>query len=96
MVIEWLAFEVAPDERDDWLQAEERHWSRFLETRPGFAGKEMWVEDGDPGRVHAVIRWESMEAWKSVSADEVRAVDTAMGRWLRKPSMRVFRVVRDC
>jgi len=94
-VIEWLTFEVNPAERDDWLEVEEQHWSRFLETRAGFAGKQMWVEDGDQVRVHAVIRWKSMEAWKSVSAAEVEAVDAAMGPWLRQPTMRVFRVVRD-
>ena len=56
----------------------------------------MWVADDDPGRVHAVIRWESMEAWDAVPRSEVAAVDKAMGEWFREASMRAFRVVRDC
>ena len=96
MVIEFLTFEVDPDELDEWLVQEERHWSRYLETRPGFAGKEMWVEEGVPGRVHAVIRWESMEAWDAVPRSEVEAADEAMGPWRREASMRAFRAVRDC
>ena len=96
MVIEFLTFEVDPAERDQWLAEEERHWSRFLETRPGYAGKEMWVEEGVPGRVHAVIRWESREAWDAVPRADVEAVDAAVGEWCREATMRAFRVVRDC
>ena len=77
MVIEFLTFEVDPSEREQWLVHEERHWSRYLEGRPGFVGKEMWVDDDDPGRVHAVIRWESMEAWDAVPASEIAT------RWTR-------------
>ena len=96
MVIEFLTFEVDPDELEEWLVQEERHWSRFLETRPGFAGKEMWVEEGATGRVHAVIRWESTAAWDAVPPSEVAAVDEAMGPWRREASMRSFRIIRDC
>ena len=95
-MIEFLTFEVDPTERDEWLAAEERHWSRYLETRPGFAGKEMWVDGDDPGRVHAVIRWESQAAWDAVPRSDVEAVDAAMGEWYREASMRAFEVVRDC
>ena len=91
-----LTFEVAEAERDQWLEVEERHWSRYLEARPGFVGKQMWVEDGDPQRVHAVIWWESMADWEAVPKPEVEATDAAMGEWLRVPVARAFRVVRDC
>ena len=56
----------------------------------------MWVEEGVPGRVHAVIRWESREAWDAVPRADVEAVDAAMGEWCREATMRAFRVVRDC
>ena len=96
MVIEFLTFEVDPAERDEWLAEEARHWSRYLESRPGFAGKEIWVDDDDPGRVHAVIRWETQQAWDDVPGADVKAVDEAMGEWFREAAMRAFRVVRDC
>lgn len=96
MVIELLTFQVADDERDDWLRVEEQVWSRFLEQQDGFVRKEMWVEAGDPDTVHAVIWWESMEQWKAIGADAVAAVDEHMGHWLREPTCRTFHVVRDC
>lgn len=95
-VVEWLTFEVAEDERHEWLAIEENVWSRFLEAQDGFLRKQMWVEDGDPGRVHAVIWWESLEKWKRITPVEVARVDERMGRFFRDCSMRVYEVVRDC
>ena len=96
MVIELLTFEVSPDERDEWLNVEERVWSRFLERQPGFVRKEMWIEDGDDSRVHAVIWWETKEQWKAIGAATVDSVDAEMGEWFREPTMREFRVIREC
>lgn len=95
-MIEFLTFEVDPGEREEWLAVEERHWSRYLESRPGFAGKEMWVDDDDPDRVHAVIRWESKQAWDAVPSADVEAVDAAMGDWCREAALRTFHQIRDC
>jgi uncharacterized protein (TIGR03792 family) len=96
MVIELLTFTVAPEDRSEWLDVEERTWSRFLEQQSGFVRKEMWIEEGDEQHVRAVIWWESMEQWKAISRETVRAVDESMGEWVRRPSMRVHHVVREC
>ena len=99
MVIELLTFQVAADERDEWLRIEEQVWSRFLEQQDGFVRKEMWVEeddDGDADTIHAVIWWESLEQWKAIGPEAVAAVDEQMGAWLREPTCRTFHVVRDC
>lgn len=95
MVIEMLRFAVDPEERSEWLEVEERTWSRFLERQPGFVRKEMWVEEGDHDHVHAVIWWESLAQWKAVGPDAVRAVDETMGSWLRRATLRTFHVVRE-
>lgn len=96
MVIEWLTFDVADDELVEWLSVEEGVWSRFLEQQPGFLRKEMWVEQGESGRVHAVIWWSSTEEWKRITPETVADVDRAMGRHWRSCTMRVFDVVRNC
>ena len=96
MIIEFLTFTVTPRERPEWLDVEERTWSRFLEEQSGFVRKEMWVEENDDEHVHAVIWWESMEQWTAVSSETARAVDESMGAWARQPTMRVHRVIREC
>ena len=95
MVIEKLTFEVRPEDRDRWLEVEERTWSRFLEKQDGFVRKEIWVEEDDDAHVHAVIWWESKDQWKAIPSSAVDAVDESMGEWLRKPTMREFHVIRE-
>ena len=95
MVIEFLTFDVDPGERDEWLTVEEATWSRFLEQQPGFVRKQMWVEEGNPGQVHAMIEWTSRAEWHAVTGEAVQAVDATMGRWVRDATCRTFDVVRD-
>jgi uncharacterized protein (TIGR03792 family) len=96
MVIEFLTFTVDPADRAVWMEVEERTWSRFLERQPGFVDKQLWSDRGNPDQVHAMIRWESEAQWKAIPADELAAVDTAMGEWFRDCTMRVYDVLRDC
>ncbi len=96
MVVEWLTFAVPSELRATWLAREEEVWSRFLESSPGFVRKQMWVEEGDPHLVHAVIWWESRELWKQITPEQVADVDERMGDLWRDCTMRVYDVVRDC
>lgn len=96
MVVEFLTFVVALDGRQQWLDIEEQHWSRYLEQQPGFVRKEMWMPDGDETRVHAVIWWESLELWKAIPAGELAAVAEAMAEHEIEPTCQTFHVLRDC
>ena len=96
MVIEFLTFAVTPDERVEWMEVEERTWSRFLERQPGFVRKQLWVDVDDDQHVHALIEWESLDQWKAIPHDQLAAVDEAMGPWVRACTCRTFEVIRDC
>lgn len=96
MVIEFLTFAVTPDERVEWMEVEERTWSRFLERQPGFVRKQLWVDVDDDQHVHALIEWESLDQWRAIPHDELAAVDEAMGPWVRACTCRTFEVIRNC
>lgn len=103
MVVEFLSFEVHEHERDEWLRHEERHWSRFLERQPGFVRKQMWVPTGTGApsdvphtTVHAVIWWESLEAWKAIPTEQLEEVARAMGPYERTAVCEAFDVIREC
>jgi uncharacterized protein (TIGR03792 family) len=83
MVIEELHFLVAPEERDQFLTVEGQVWTGFLKTCAGFVRKEVWVPEDEPGRVIAMIWWNSMEEWKSITPQQCEEVDQKMGEWLR-------------
>jgi len=95
MVIEFLTFNVPPDELDEWLAVEEQHWSRFLEWQDGFIRKEMWRSHDDPTKVHAVIWWESVEQWKAVKQEDIDHVVTAMGVHERSAECISFDLLRE-
>lgn len=93
MVIEFLTFEIDPDEIEEWLDVDERTWTRFLVAQDGFVSKEIWAERDRPGTVIAVITWRDEAAWRSIPAVLLDAVDDSMGSWRRAPSCRTFDVV---
>jgi uncharacterized protein (TIGR03792 family) len=95
VVIEFLTFRIPVAERAEWMQVDERTWSRFLERQPGFVRKQIWVDVDDPDHIYVMVEWESLEQWKSIPHDELAAVDEEMGHWMREPTCRTFEVVRD-
>jgi uncharacterized protein (TIGR03792 family) len=96
MVVEYLTFQVDAARRADWLDVEERTWSRFLEAQPGFIRKQMWTERGDDDHVHAAIWWETEADWLAIDPDQLAAVDAAMGELCVLGRLRTFDVIRDC
>ncbi len=96
MVVEYLTFDVPVSERAEWLRHEELHWSRFLESQAGFVRKQMWEDADDPTAIHAVIWWESLDAWHSIPKVELARVMAAMGEHERDAALSTFNVIRDC
>lgn len=75
MVIEWLKFEVAGDQRESFIQKDEEIWTAALAKYPGFMGKEVWLSAENSREVVCVIQWQSFEAWKSIPGDVLEATD---------------------
>lgn len=67
MVIEFLKIEVSPEDREQYLQIDEKIWTKALAKFPGFMGKEVWLNPNKPLEVVLIIRWASREEWKSIS-----------------------------
>ena len=95
MVVEFLTFNVPERELEAWLEIERRHWTRFLEHQTGFVRKQMWRSQDEPTAVHAVIWWDSMEAWKAIPQAELDRVVADMGIHERTATCAAFDVVGD-
>lgn len=78
-VIEELTITVDPEHLDAYLARDAEVWTPYLESCDGFLGKETWLPDDRPGTMVFIIRWASMAQWKSLTADQVAAVDERMG-----------------
>lgn len=77
MVIEWLAFRIDPRDQPAWLEADAAIWTPALAAQPGYLGKETWTDRADPAALSLIIRWESLEAWKSVPRAHLDATEAA-------------------
>ncbi len=93
MVVEFLTFRVPVEAREEWLEVEARHWTSFLQARPGFLRKEVWVDVDDPESVTAAIWWRSIEEWHSIPQADLDEVIAQMGPFERTASLRTFDVV---
>ncbi|HEY9763444.1 MAG TPA: TIGR03792 family protein [Trichocoleus sp.] len=83
MVIEWLKFRMAPENREQYIQLDTDIWTAALQGYPGFVSKEVWIDPADAETVICVIRWSSREQWKSIAEAELakvtQAFDQALG-----------------
>ncbi len=82
MVIEFLRFEVSQEKRAAFLEADASIWTAALSQYPGFISKETFV-DQETNHVVTMIRWESLQHWKSIPQAELEAIDARMGEnWM--------------
>ena len=72
-VVEHLRIQVPSGGRQAWLEAERGSWEPWLARQEGFIGRDLlWDPETEEGTL--LIRWRSREAWKSISEQEVEAV----------------------
>ena len=72
-VVEHLRLKVPQESRDHWMVAERGSWEPWLKQQPGFLGRDLfWDPATEEGTL--LIRWNSREAWKSISMAEVETV----------------------
>lgn len=75
MVVEWLKVQVAEELREAFIQKDEAIWTAALAKYPGFLGKQVWINPQKPEEVILVIHWANLEAWKSIPAEVVEAIE---------------------
>ncbi|MCD8488865.1 TIGR03792 family protein [Kamptonema cortianum] len=75
MVIEWLRFQVPTALREKFIQLDDRIWSPFLASYPGYLSKEIWINPDEETEIAIAIRWESLEAWKSIPSERLQQVE---------------------
>ena len=75
MVIEWLTFEVDPENRERFIQLDDEFWTASLSQYPGFISKEVWISPDRLGQVVFVVHWQTREQWKSIPKKDLDAIE---------------------
>ncbi len=69
-IVEELRIKVPKKYKKEWLKAEKEVWDKWLETKDGFLGRQIyWDEKRSQGLL--LVTWESKQKWKKISEDEV-------------------------
>jgi uncharacterized protein (TIGR03792 family) len=84
VMIEWLKFRVAPEERERFIQKDEEIWTAVLAKYPGFLGKEVWLSP-NPEEVVFVIRWNTKEEWKAIPQAVLEATERRFASTFNQP-----------
>lgn len=80
MIIEWLKYEVAAEHRELLIEKDEAIWTKALGRYPGFLGKDVWIDNRHPDTVVFIIRWANRDAWKGISAQELKMTEQEFDR----------------
>jgi uncharacterized protein (TIGR03792 family) len=85
MVIEWLEFTMNPEARDRFVQLDFEIWNPFLQTKPGFVRKEIWLDRDDDRRVIIMVEWSDRELWKNITTTEVVTITQQFNTQFAQP-----------
>lgn len=66
MVIEWLKFQVDAKNREKFIEKDAQIWTATLSQYSGFLGKEIWINPKNEAEIIFIIRWKTLEDWKSI------------------------------
>ncbi|MDY6936550.1 MAG: TIGR03792 family protein [Cyanobacteriota bacterium] len=88
MVIEWLKIQVRPRMREKFVQLDYEIWTKMLEGRSGFLGKEVWLDSEADDLVILVIRWQTFEDWQSVPDSILERTDREFKRKMGRQTFR--------
>ncbi len=69
-IVEELRIKVPSKYKKGWLKAEKEVWDKWLETKDGFLGRQIfWDSKKSQGLL--LVTWESKQKWKMIHEDEV-------------------------
>lgn len=95
--LEYLIFQVEdPSEVDRFIKLDHEIWTMFLKEFPDFVSKQVWINDSNPGEVHSIISWKTMEGWKSIPVEELKKVDKEFEQAFANNFKIVRRIHKEC
>lgn len=92
MVIELLRVTCPKEKQAAFIQRDSEVWTPGLAKQPGFLGKEVWVRTDKANEVVFIIRWETMDHWKSFPAEWGPQLDEQMGDLLMPLACEAYEV----
>lgn len=94
--VEHLVFQLEnQDNLNRFIQLDHEIWTMFLKEYPAFVSKQIWVNDTNPGEVHSIISWKTMEGWKSIPVEKLKEIDQKFTNEFNEPFKLVRRIHKE-
>lgn len=90
MIIEWLKFEVALESKQKFIEFDEKIWTQFLGSYPGYLGKEVWLNPFVDKEIIVLVRWNSREQWKVIPEAIVQETEAKFAAAVGKNNYRIL------
>ncbi|TAF49042.1 MAG: TIGR03792 family protein, partial [Oscillatoriales cyanobacterium] len=63
-----------PEARDRFVELDLQIWNPFLQTKPGFIRKAIWLDRNDDHRIIVLVEWSDHALWKTITPTEVATI----------------------
>ena len=90
VAVEQLVFRVKPEKVKEFIELDHQIWTKELESKPGFKGKEVWVSD-DKTKILTTVYWRSLEEWKSIDHEVLAETDEKFTKALGQDNFELIR-----
>lgn len=71
---EYLMFKCRNEEEAKLYLQKNQIWTDYLSSKKGFISTTSYINKNNPGEVHIVIIWETLEDWLSIPKEELMIV----------------------
>jgi uncharacterized protein (TIGR03792 family) len=86
MIVEWLRIQVAPEQREAYVQKDYEIWTNFLRQQPGFLRKDVWISTDNLSEVVLSIHWATLEQQQAIPKPDLEEVKQRFKAALSSPS----------
>lgn len=84
--VEYLVFKIAETASiKEFLELQQKVWTKYLSSFDDFVSEEIWINKENPGEIHKIVVWKSMDGWKDICPIELKEKDEEFKKLYNKP-----------
>lgn len=94
--VEYLIFKIEDmDSLQEFLKLQDLVWTKYLSSFEDFVSEEIWINKENPGEIHKIVVWKTMEGWKNISPIELKEKDKEFMELYNKPFQITRRIHKE-
>lgn len=83
--VEYLMFKCRSDEEAKLYLSKNEIWTKALAKHKGFVSSSSFINHENPGEVHVIIIWKTLNDWLSISKEELMEISKVFDKSFALP-----------